>query len=97
MDKVSRTGVLRLVQVRQTRWHRYIKDELENQKHNRELIGVDRDGNKYYQYYSHYGLPTRREVRFRDPENIDLKDLVYYRWLYKFDEEPPTIDQKQQL
>jgi len=39
---------------------RYIGEELENQRLNRECIGEDRDGNKYYQYYSYYGLPTKR-------------------------------------
>lgn len=75
-------------------WYKHIRDELENQKLNRELVGEDRDGNKYYQYYSPYGLPTRREVRFRDPENFDMTDLVYYRWLYKLDLEPVTLEQK---
>ena len=28
----------------------------------RELVGVDKYGNKYYQYFSFYGLPHRREV-----------------------------------
>jgi hypothetical protein len=47
------------------KYMRYVADELENQKLNRELIGQDRDGNKYYQYYSYYGLPTRREIRYK--------------------------------
>lgn len=78
-------------------WYTHIREELENQKQNRELVGEDREGNKYYQYYSPYGLPTRREVRFKDPDNFDMKDLVYYRWLYKFDLEPLTTQQKEQL
>lgn len=65
-------------------WFRYVREELSNQKLGREQVGTDRDGNKYYQYYSYYGLPTRREVRFADPLVITLNDLVYYRWLYKF-------------
>lgn len=78
-------------------WVKHIREELENQKLNRELVGTDRDGNKYYQYYSFYGLPTRREVRFKDPDNFELGDLVYYRWLYKFDLDPLTTEQKEQL
>jgi len=35
---------------------------LEDQKLNRVCVGEDRKGNKFYQYYSYYGLPTRREV-----------------------------------
>jgi NADH:ubiquinone oxidoreductase subunit len=75
-------------------WIKYVREELDNQKQNRELVGEDRDGNKYYQYYSFYGLPTRREVRFKDLNNFDLNDLVYYRWLYKFDLDPLTSEQK---
>ena len=45
--------------------YRYVREELENQRLNRECIGEDRDGNKYFQYYSYYGLPTRREIRFK--------------------------------
>ncbi len=31
----------------------------------REVVGVDRFGNKYYQYYSFHGLPTRRIVLYK--------------------------------
>ena len=31
----------------------------------RELIGMDKFGNKYYQYYSFHGLPTRRIVLYK--------------------------------
>ena len=54
------------------------------------MIGVDRDGNKYFQYYSFYGLPTRREIRFKIKGNFDLTDLVYYNWLYKMQIDPPS-------
>jgi len=37
-------------------------EEMKDHKLNRELAGVDKYGNKYYQYYSSFGLPTRREV-----------------------------------
>lgn len=36
--------------------------DMKDQKLCRELVGVDKYGNKYFQYYSPYGLPTRREV-----------------------------------
>ena len=69
---------------------RYIGEELENQRLNRECIGEDRDGNKYYQYYSYYGLPTKREIRFRVPGDWEMRDLVYYQWLHKTVFDPPT-------
>lgn len=76
---------------------RYVREELENQRLNRECIGEDRDGNKYYQYYSYYGLPTRREIRFKVPGDWDMKDLVYYRWLHKIEFDPPSEAEKQTL
>jgi hypothetical protein len=38
------------------------KDKYQDIKENRELLVVDKFGNRYYQYYSHHGLPTRRVV-----------------------------------
>ena len=35
-------------------------EQMQNHKLNREYIGRDKFGNKYYQYYSFLGLPTRR-------------------------------------
>jgi len=37
-------------------------EEMKDHKLNRILVGTDKYGNKYYQYYSSFGLPTRREV-----------------------------------
>ena len=31
----------------------------------RERIAVDRYGNRYYQYYSYHGLPTKRVVLYK--------------------------------
>lgn len=41
---------------------RIFLEEMKDHKLNRELVGTDKYGNKYYQYYSSFGLPTRREV-----------------------------------
>jgi NADH dehydrogenase [ubiquinone] 1 alpha subcomplex assembly factor 2 len=86
---------IQVKQVRQLRTvpthsFRYIGEELENQRLNRECIGEDRDGNKYYQYYSYYGLPTKREIRFKVPGDWEMRDLVYYQWLHKTVFDPPT-------
>ena len=37
-------------------------EDMKDQKLNRETVGRDKYGNKYYQYYSPYGLPTKRQV-----------------------------------
>ena len=39
-------------------------EAMKDQKLNRDYVGTDKYGNKYYQYYSPYGLPTRREVQY---------------------------------
>ena len=41
---------------------RKLLDDMKSEKFSRELLAVDKYGNKYYQYYSNYGLPMRREV-----------------------------------
>ena len=37
-----------------------------NLKEGRVLIGEDRFGNEYYQTYSFWGLPTKRECEYLD-------------------------------
>lgn len=54
-------------------------------------------GNKYYQYYSHLGLPMRREIRFKNESDINMRDLVYYQWLHNQVHDPPTEEEKQLL
>ena len=48
-----------------TKGLRKIKDFKENSlnaRHNRQLVGNDRSGNKYYQYYESDGAESRRFV-----------------------------------
>lgn len=63
---------------------------MNDQKLSRELVGEDRLGNKYYQYYSPWGLPTRREVDFINKRSFELNDQAFYFWLNKRNEAPPT-------
>jgi NADH dehydrogenase [ubiquinone] 1 alpha subcomplex assembly factor 2 len=77
--------------------YRALRDDLENQKQNRELVGVDRDGNKYYQYYSYFGLPTRREIDFKEKKVIAMQDLAFYDWLNGHQTSPPTQEQLAKL
>ena len=49
---------------KRSKWRQwYIKNK--DDAIGREIVGVDRFGNKYYQYYSFHGLPTRRIVLYR--------------------------------
>ena len=44
------------------RKYREYLDRMKDIAMQREIIGTDKFGNRYYQYYSYYGLPHRREV-----------------------------------
>ncbi|KAL4473475.1 hypothetical protein ABPG74_022339 [Tetrahymena malaccensis] len=72
------------------------KEKMLDQKLNRELVGEDRMGNKYYQYYSPWGLPTRREIEFANKNSYEMNDLAFYFWLNKREEMPPTEEQIKQ-
>lgn len=50
-----------------------------NNKENKELIGEDRFGNEYYQTYSSWGLPTKRECDYMDIYSMDEhRDNAYW-------------------
>ena len=70
MDKIKGTLFLKLenfilsIAGKRSLWRQwYIKQK--DQAIGREIVGVDKFGNKYYQYYSFHGLPTRRMVLYR--------------------------------
>ncbi len=52
------------------RWWREHVNKMKDISMQRELVGVDKYGNKYYQYFSFYGLPHRREVPILNPGGI---------------------------
>lgn len=65
--------------------------EMENQKEARIEVGEDKFGNKYYQYYSFVGLPSRRECQYIDRSTFHIhRDLGFYKWMYRHQELPPT-------
>ena len=59
----------------------------------REMVGVDKFGNKYYQYYSHQGLPTKRMVayQFYGCNQFHI-DPHFVSWLHKQEAVPPTVE-----
>lgn len=85
-QRLNESGVLAL--------YRRMREAMEDRKQNRELVGEDRFGNRYYQYYSFFGLPTRREIRFKHDIDFAMKDLVYYQWLHHQRYDPPTESEK---
>ena len=60
----------------------------------RELVGVDKFGNKYYQYFSYHGLPTRRVVDYEFFERNKFHiDPHFISWLHHRDLLPPSPDE----
>jgi NADH:ubiquinone oxidoreductase subunit len=64
----------------------------------REIVGKDKFGNKYYQYYSFHGLPTRRVIlyKFFDTNRFNI-DPHFIDWLYKRELLPPTAAELEKL
>ena len=64
----------------------------------RELLAMDKFGNKYYQYYRFHGLPTKRMVlyKFFDSNKFNV-DPHFVGWLYRRDILPPTPEELEKL
>ena len=61
-------------------------------------MGIDKYGNRYYQYYSHHGLPTSRVVNYKFfSHNKFHIDVHFTAWLHKRDLIPPSPEQLEQL
>ena len=81
--------MLKIINKRSTFRQWYIKQR--DEAIGRELIGIDKFGNSYYQYYSFHGLPTRRMVmyKFFDTNKFHI-DPHFLGWLRRNDNNPPT-------
>lgn len=67
-------------------------------KLNREKVGEDKFGNEYYQYYSNYGLPTRKEIKYVNWNRAkSFEDVHFFPWLRKQEFLPPTEEELKQL
>ena len=64
----------------------------------RELIGMDKFGNRYYQYYSFHGLPTKRMVmyKFFDTNKFNI-DPHFISWMLRQEILPPTPEELEKL
>ena len=84
--------------LRFARWIRKQARDWRESKLNREKIGEDRFGNEYYQYYSHYGLPTRKEVHHANVNRVQLfEDVHFFSWLRRQTLMPPTDSELKKL
>jgi NADH:ubiquinone oxidoreductase subunit len=64
----------------------------------RDRVGVDRFGNKYYQYYSYHGLPTKRIVLYKFfGTNQFNQDPHFLGWLRRNQILPPTQEELERL
>jgi hypothetical protein len=71
-----------------------IRDKYKDQEENRELLVVDKHGNRYYQYYSNQGLPTKRIVHLNQTSfNKWQDDPFMSSWLQKRRVNPPTQEE----
>lgn len=75
-----------------------IRDKYQDQKENRELVAVDKHGNRYYQYYSHHGLPTKRIVHINQTSfNKWNDDPFMMSWLQRRRLNPPTQEELEKM
>lgn len=78
--------------------HESIRREQRDQMLGREIVGQDKHGNTYYQYYSYHGLPTRRLVTYNFfQQNKWHIDVHFQDWLFKRKALPPTPHELNQL
>jgi hypothetical protein len=75
-----------------------LRDKFLDLKENRELIVVDKFGNRYYQYYSYHGLPTRRVVinNMKGFNRWD-DDPMMSSWLQRRRVYPPSQEELEKL
>ena len=79
------------------KWQRFLVQQRDNLL-GRERIGVDRHGNKYYQYFSYHGLPTKRIVLYKFFDtNCIHQDPHFVGWLRRNEILPPTPEELERL
>lgn len=78
--------------------YKKMKQKIEDEKENREVVVTDKYGNKYYQYFSHQGLPTRRIVHLNmESFNKWSDDPIMTGWLQRRRLTPPTQEELEKM
>lgn len=81
----------------QNKVRRFVIDQ-KDQSLGRTKIGTDKFGNKYYQYYSFHGLPTKRIVLYKFFDtNCFHQDPHFLGWLRRNELLPPTPEELEKL
>ncbi len=76
------------------RQYKAFRRRMTDQKMNREQIGIDRYGNKYYQYFSYYGLPTSRQIEYVGRQRWQFyEDKAFFMWMRRWNALPPSPDE----
>lgn len=70
-----------------------VADHLHDQGYNRKLVGTDRNGNKYYQYYAGDGREDKREVEIMSGEKVRDYDPYWDEWLRYRQKKPFTEEE----
>ena len=74
------------------------KQKRDDKKMNRELVGVDKYGNRYYQHYSAYGIPTKKMVNLNfSGFNKWEEDPTMQGWLQGRREQPPSQEELEKI
>jgi NADH:ubiquinone oxidoreductase subunit len=62
------------------------------------MVGFDKFGNRYYQYYSFHGLPTKRMVMYKFFSNTKFNvDPHFLDWLNRREMLPPSPDELEKM
>ena len=81
----------------QTSWRRFYIQQKDDAL-GRERVGLDKYGNKYYQYYSYHGLPTKRIALYKFHSGSQFhQDPHFLGWLRRNEILPPTPDELERL
>lgn len=74
-----------------------MSEQMHNAGYNRKLVGKDRNGNKYYQYYAPDGKEDKREVEMMTGEKFKEYDPHWDEWLRYRQKKPFTEEELQKF
>ena len=70
-----------------------LRERWNNLSLNKELVGEDMYGNKYYQHFDDMNLPSKREVIYKEGLYNPIMDPIWNDWLKGKDREPPSKEE----
>ncbi len=70
---------------------RNLLNRFQNRYSNKDEVGEDMYGNKYYQIYDYQNFPIKREVVYKNGIRDPLMDPVWVSWLSGRSSTPPSV------